>query len=140
MLLARQSSLLPFLSSLWGVYEPWRHRPTSAAAIIPSSPKSKDHEDFWNDLKGTAVMWDFTKIECNTIYSRDGISRYRRSPAFRAKCGFFFPSAFELSEISAGKMILAETIHPMREQTESQTNQSQRFIHWSQESFLVSKR
>lgn len=90
MLLARQSSLLPFLSSLWGVYEPWRHSPTSAAAIIPPSPKSKDHEDFWNDLKGTAVMWDFTKIECNTIYSRDGISRYRWSPAFSGEMCFFF--------------------------------------------------
>lgn len=105
-------------------------------------PSSLESEVKWSQellersAKGPAVMWDL-EIECNTIYSRDGISRNKRSLAFGQNV--FFPNALKSSEISAGKMILAETIHPMREQTESQTRQRQRSIHWSQESFLVSK-
>ena len=51
----------------------------------------------------------------------------------------FFPSAFKSSEISAGVDCLAEAILPMRARTDSQTRQSQRSIHWRQESFLLLK-
>ncbi|KAG8006678.1 hypothetical protein GBF38_022632, partial [Nibea albiflora] len=42
------SSLLSFLSSRWGFYEPWRHSRTSGAAI---NPQVKDLENFWNNLQ-----------------------------------------------------------------------------------------
>lgn len=133
------SSLLPFLSSLWGVYEPWRHSPTSAAAIISRVRGQKIPGTFGAiGEEGTAVMWDF-ETECNTIASRDGISRYKQTLAFGQSVVFFLQTHSSRAKSQRGKTILAETIHPMRERTESQTRRRQRSIHWSRESFLVPK-
>lgn len=80
------------LSSLWGVYEPWRYSPTSAAAIIPSSQGSKDLDNVWKrSAKGTAVMWD-SETECNIIFSRDGIT----SKLWRLGKMFYFLIFFQM--------------------------------------------
>lgn len=115
-----------------------RQSPTSAAAIIPRVRGQKTSRTLGTALeKQRLVTWRFGKRERKAIYSGDGISRYKRTLAFGHNV--CFPNVFESSENSAGKMILAETIRPAREQTASQTRPSQRAIHWSRESILVPK-
>lgn len=78
----------------------------------PSSLESevkRSRELLEQSAKGKAVMWD-SETECNTIHSRDGISRCEQLPVFGQNV--VFPNAFKSSEVSAGKMSLAETIHP----------------------------
>lgn len=69
----------------------------------PSSLESevkRSRELLEQSATGTAVMWDL-ETECNTVASRDGISRYGQTLAFGQNV--FFPNAFKSSEISAGE-------------------------------------
>ncbi len=70
----------------------------------PSSFESevkRSRELLEQSAKGTAVMWD-SETECNTIASRDGISRYKQTPAFGHNV-FFSKCIGDERDLSGGR-------------------------------------
>ncbi|KAJ4920802.1 hypothetical protein JOQ06_015348, partial [Pogonophryne albipinna] len=115
----------------------------------------------WSSLQVTVTL--IRESHCALVFLRHLLSSHqgvyealRRSPTSaaaiiswelhvtskrRAKCVVYLPERVQVKANLSGrrKMLLAETIHPKRENRQPNKTWSQRFLHWSQESFRVPK-
>lgn len=125
------SSLLPLvpLAPLWAT-DPHLRQPSSSESGVKRARELSEQS-----AAGTAVMWD-SQNECNIISSGAGIIYNKLRKHSQNVC--FFPEMHSSKEKSQQeKMILAETIHPMRGRKDSQTRQSQTSVQWSQKRFKL---